>query len=773
MKWIAALLFTLFSIWWGLFLASPPSPKPVNSPETEFSAHRAFRHVEAIAQKPHMTGTEENDRVRSYIASQLRELELDPRVEEGISATGYDGHYVAAQTKNITARMNGAANPNQTIMLMAHYDSVPYAPGAGDDASGVAAILETLRAVKAGNPLKNDLLILFTDGEELGLLGARQFAGSFQHLDEIDLIFNMESRGSGGASIMFETNTGNSGLIPHFAKSTPYPVANSLTHTIYKLLPNDTDFSVFKPFGMQGLNFAFIENYLNYHTMQDIPSNLSLPSLQHHGENLLANVRYFGNIHFEMEADPGSDLLYFNNPFGGLTYYPETWSGYFTGLTVILFLFTLYAAYKNRWITPGKSLIGTVSFLGILVAGTLLTHFGWQLIESFFSQYQWQSHGETYARKWYFWLFISLVTLLFSGICSLIQTSLNINNLLFGMYLILIILLITLTVLLPAVSYLLLWPVFFGLAGWLLTGEGITGHLDWRALAILFTGLFMTLFMMPFYIKLIHVALTSQMPAAYMFLFILMLGLLWPLLHILVQPLNNYWYLISGIAIIICIAGAISDSGFDETQKKQNSLIYAADLDNGSYYWLSRDHKTDEWTSRFLGPSPGDSVFNDFGVFGTRSLLYATASPVAVRPPDISIVEDHTENSLRSLIIRIEGPGAAHGIQLSLNNPVTEAAISGTSLFDIQAAGNRPEAFSRLSYYADLNQPFTLSLVVKQDASNPALAVRMVAFNNRLPGGLMQAHSGRKSYMMPRPSRFANGTVWKKTFIIDRMGMSE
>jgi hypothetical protein len=61
------------------------------------------------------------------------------------------------------------------VLVMSHYDSVHNSPGAADDSLGAAAALEIARALKAGPQPARDVIFLFTDGEEAGLLGAEAF----------------------------------------------------------------------------------------------------------------------------------------------------------------------------------------------------------------------------------------------------------------------------------------------------------------------------------------------------------------------------------------------------------------------------------------------------------------------------------------------------------------------------------------------------------------------------------------------------------------------
>jgi len=109
------------------------------------------------------------------------------------------------------------------VALVCHHDSVPTGPGASDDGAGVAALLEAARALKAGPALQNDVILLFTDGEEAGLDGARAFAAGCPWLKDIGLVLNFEARGVSGPVFMFETSVGNGPIIREFARAAPRP----------------------------------------------------------------------------------------------------------------------------------------------------------------------------------------------------------------------------------------------------------------------------------------------------------------------------------------------------------------------------------------------------------------------------------------------------------------------------------------------------------------------------------------------------------------------
>src|SRR6185437_5122426 len=226
-------------------------------------------------------------------------------------------------TQDIVGRLSGTASSG-AILLMAHYDSVYRAPGAADDGAGVAAILETLRALRTGPALKNDLVILFTDGEEAGILGAEAFVASPQ-VKDVGAIINFEARGNRGPSMLFETSSNNHPVIDAFAKAAPYPVGSSLFYDLYRLLPNDTDFSVFRKSRIPGLNFAFGEGLEAYHSALDAPDKLSLDSLQHHGSYALALARQLGQMQLNQLADPTGDDVFFDWFGSHLVHYRRTW----------------------------------------------------------------------------------------------------------------------------------------------------------------------------------------------------------------------------------------------------------------------------------------------------------------------------------------------------------------------------------------------------------------------------------------------------------------
>lgn len=324
----------------------PPAVVPATAPDTVFSADRAMGHVRAIAQRPHLPGSAEHARVRAYLVAELRALGLDVQVQETV---GVGTRYPMAGTvRNILGRLPGRERTGRAVLLVSHYDSQGASPGAGDAASGTAAILETVRALRAAPALRHDVIVLLTDAEEAGLLGAAAFAREHPWVKDVGVILNFEARGTGGRAFMFETGAGNLDAV-RVLGDVPDVSATSLMVMVYRLLPNDTDLSEFMHLGIPSMNFAFIDGVERYHTAYDDVAHLDPRSVQHHGAQALALTRRFGDGPLPRPAT--GDAVFFEAPFAGLVVYPEAWRWPITllALAMVLALLVLGRRQEARW----------------------------------------------------------------------------------------------------------------------------------------------------------------------------------------------------------------------------------------------------------------------------------------------------------------------------------------------------------------------------------------------------------------------------------------
>ena len=286
---LVALALLALALLLAVVQSGPPSPKGTEAPASEFSAARALEAQRGFMGDgaPRPVGSPAHARAREKILAQLRGLGYAPEVQQAFACSPGGN---CARVSNVLARLPGQ-EPGKSVLLMAHYDSVPAGPGAGDDGAGVAAALEVARILKAGPPPRHGVMLLISDGEEMGLLGARAFAEQSPALAEVGAVVNLEARGSGGPSLMFETSGPDAWLVSRWAGGASKPFTSSLFSTIYRYMPNDTDLTIFRRRNVPGMNFAFIDGPAHYHTALDNLQNLSSASLQHHGDNALAAVR--------------------------------------------------------------------------------------------------------------------------------------------------------------------------------------------------------------------------------------------------------------------------------------------------------------------------------------------------------------------------------------------------------------------------------------------------------------------------------------------------
>jgi hypothetical protein len=332
---LLALLAALIAGSWIAFLNEQlPESEPVGAPATEFAGERAFADVNFMAAVPHPIGSPDNANVRDAIVGRMLRLGLSPQVRPGVGMYQPRGNadiLNAGPVENIVGVLPGRDRNAPALALMAHYDSVPGSPGAADDMAGVATALETVRAIKARGAPTRDVMVVITDGEEAGLLGANAFFRRDPMATRVGLVINVEARGGGGRVQMFQTSPKNGQLIKLFQHSAQRPASSSLAVMIYEQLPNDTDLTESLQTGIAGLNYAIIGKQFDYHSPTSTPANLERGALQDMGTQVLAAA---SEIAFSTQLPARSPSLVYSNLFGDtLVAYPA-WVGW--GLLAVI-----------------------------------------------------------------------------------------------------------------------------------------------------------------------------------------------------------------------------------------------------------------------------------------------------------------------------------------------------------------------------------------------------------------------------------------------------
>lgn len=664
-----------------------PAPLGTNAPDSVFAADRAMLHMESIARAPHPPGSPEHARVREYLLSELRKMGLQPTVQTTTSVLGSGQFRLATTVRNVLARIPGSATTG-TILLTAHYDGREVSHAAGDDASGVSAILEALRALSTGEPLLNDIMVLITDAEELGLMGARAFVDQHPWMSEVTLVISVEMRGGAGPSIMFETGRDNGWIVDQLKAGNPDAFGNSLTHEVYKRLPNDTDFTPFKEAGKQGLNYAGIGDAHVYHQTYDTPENFSRRTLQHHGVNLLSMVRHLGNL--ELGTISAPDKVYFNMPFLGLVTYSRLWS---YGLSGLLLLLVLGAAGFVRSAGGRLGGIGAGALAGVVAAGSVggLGLLMVRLLPAFHPETGQLQGSLFHSEGWYVAglaaLSVAVVTLIF----GVLRRWFSLAELSMGAALLPVLAGIVLGIWQPFSAMNMQWPALCALGGVAVVAgvarSGRPGLLRWVLLIALAAPVLALLVPLT---ELLWLAMNvSLAPALGVVMTVALLSAL-PLIDILREP-NGWWATALGAVAAAGLIGiGILNAAPSPERPAPSTLIYAVDRESGESLWLTdgpdspaSGEKARAWARDRVGEPSAERSFASFmGRERTYAIAAAPARDLAL--PLVSVIEDSTSGGLRiaatsrlgaeMLLFRFpEGspqPTAINGVALDGSEPI-------------------------------------------------------------------------------------------------------
>jgi hypothetical protein len=351
---------------------APPPPKPESAPPSEFSAGRARAVLAEIVGdgRPHPVGSAADAAVRERMLGILRRLGYAPRVESGYGCIPGG----CGPVQNVVAELPGR-EPGNAVLVAAHYDSVSAGPGVSDDLSGIASILEVARSLKAGPQPRNSVIFLLDEGEEAGLLGARSFESAAE-APRVKAAVNLDARGTSGPSLMFETGPANAWLLPLF--KVPHPVTSSVFLTLYEILPNDTDFSVFEKHGISGFNFAFLDGAPRYHTSFDDLAHISSASLQHQGDNALATVQALAGA--DLSRPHQGKAVFFDLLGFAVLWWPVGLGLLLGGLALLLLIVAAVRLQRAGRFTGSALALGFFAVPIVLLAAVLTAAmFGWVL----------------------------------------------------------------------------------------------------------------------------------------------------------------------------------------------------------------------------------------------------------------------------------------------------------------------------------------------------------------------------------------------------------
>ena len=645
MRGPATLVVLLLTAWFSSSHRLIPSPVDVGAPDSVFSSGRAMAHLVRIASEARPPGSPAHARVRDYLLDELRGLGHEPAVQTSTSFLAGSQPMRAATVRNVLARIPGSEPGGRAVLVTAHYDGREIALGAGDDGSGVVAILESLRALGVRGQLRNDLIVLITDAEELGLLGVRAFVDEHPWMDDVAVVVAIEMRGGGGPSLMFETGENNGWVVEQLRQADPYPAANSVSYEIYRRMPNDTDFTPFREAGRQGLNFAAVGRPHVYHQVYDSPDNLSEATVQHHGEHTLAMLQHLGNADLTRVDAP--NVSFMAVPYLGLVTYGTLWI-WVLGLVAVLLWAALFVAGRRRGVRGGAVVVGLLGSIAYLaISGAL----AWYL-------FQWRSGahpelgalhaGAFHAEGWYVLAIACAALALAVVVAGVLRVWLTAAEVAAGALIVPVGLAATATAMFPMAAMNLQWPAIAGCVGALaVVGLERTGRMGLvRWLLVLLAAIPVVVVFTPL-TESVWTAMGLELAVGIAVLIGIAFVAMVPTLDVLREP--NGWWAPVGILLAggASLAVGMSTATPSADRPAPSTLIYAFDHETGSAWW-GTDPSRDEsdpgvaWAAVAAGPfdvSSAPDVVRELTP-GRRSYAVAQADAVDAPPPSVAVVAD-------------------------------------------------------------------------------------------------------------------------------------
>ncbi len=686
-----AALVALLAVGAGTLLdLRPPAPRPADAPAGEFSAGRAYGHVQAVAGRPHVAGSPANDEVRAHLEAVLRGLGLETEVQDTVAEeagqlSGAAGGATLARVRNVVARLPGTG-PTGTVFLVAHYDAVQTGPGGNDDGAGVATILEVARALTSGPRPRNDVVLVLTDAEEACLCGASAFASDHPLAAGKGVVLNLEARGRTGPVIMFETSPDNAGLVGVFGRAAPHPVGTSFAVEVYRALPNDTDFTPFLDEGFLGLNSAYLDGGAIYHTPLDTPASMDRASLQHHGDNALGLAREFGRIDLGT-LHAGHDATYFPIP-GGLARYPGP-------LVLPLALLALAGVVVLGWlarrrgrVTGGRLAAG----FGLALVPILVAPVGAQLLWAAVTTIRpgYAELLDPYRPTWYRLAVLALAAAVLFAWYALTRRRVGPAALAIGGLGWLALLGVLLAVLVPGGAYLATLPAVAGvLAGLVALTTRVDGPVPVTAVTL--AGVVAVVILLPTVVLLFPALGMAMGGVAALFAVLLGLAAL-PVVDLLHPEAGGQRGLVAlrarrlgalpagaaTLAAVVFAGVGLAVDRFDAAHPAPTHLMYALDAGTGQARWLSHESAPQPWTDGYVDGKV--SVADDFPGIGTDELLGGPAQATDLPAPKLDLLADTTAAGERTLRLRLTPQRAVRLVTLHVDTStatVRDAQVAG------------------------------------------------------------------------------------------------
>lgn len=744
----------------------PPDALPASAPATEFSAERAIEHIKAIAQEPRFPGTPGHERARDYVMDELTEMGLSPELQKTTSRGLYGASNWFAGVENVLARIEGTEF-QEAILLTAHLDSTAFSPAASDNGSGVAILLETARALQAGPPLRNSVMLLFDSPEEDYWQGAVAFMTEHRWADDVELVITLDHGGLSGPSYVAVTSPENGWFIREFARASRYAAASSAE------VGDSGYFRAFRAAGYSGCYLDFTWNRLVDSPLDTI-ENLNPPSIQHQGYQTLSVTRHFGNLNLQDPKDP--DAIFFSVLRLGLVRYPRTWAVPIMLVAALAFAAVMALGFRRKILSVSGMGLGALVLVVSLITAPLVVRGLWALISSTIPLYQSLLLDHAYNEPLLGTAFASITIALTATWYALIQKvrKVSLPDLTMGALLLLTLATVVTSIASPEVSFAFAWPLLFGI---LAAGYWLYSVTDDREAfsAIQIAGLLVAavvgiVLIVPLIFRAFMGTGTNDSVTPMAITLVALLAFLVPLLHIITRP-HKWWLPVAAGLLALGTLGAALLDDFNATQPQQSTAFYALNADTGQAFWGGGSPdagRLDEWAAQFF---PSDSEKQPIPGYPVEFPFFVNAAPaLSLAAPQVELVEESASGGVRTLHLHFSSPSNAHLMEVWADPAleIVSLEVNGTSsapLFGAEAPLFHP---GKLFHYYNLPDEGIDAIVeVKTDAPVELVLTALSSGLPEIPGITIEP---MPDHVVPFHWPLGQATVVFKSVTIDGGG---
>lgn len=733
-----------------------------------FPLAQARADLATVAAAPHPMGSAANARVRAFLMGELRGMGLTPRVQTQRVTLEPDApnSVWTGETNNVVARLAGSdADDSAAVMLAAHYDSVPAGPGAGDNGIGVVAVLETMRVLAAGPPPRNDVIVLFTDGEEHEMLGSKAFVDGNPWVRDVRVVLNTEGAGRGGRVSPALTSPDNGWVLRHYVAASPDAFVYSAFDAPLNALHMGGDLERYQQVVPAGLEFATLDGLASYHSSIETADRVSVGTVAEYGTNILGLTRRLADS--DLDDVSATSAVAFTVTRHVTVVYPGSWSLPLALVAVLAVVAGLFLAVRRGRVRPWsvvRSLLGLgAGALLALIAATAATWL-FALADPRMSD---AVQGHSYYRI--FWLlgavgFAAAAVALATWWLRRRHDALEVAA---AALLGVAILAVLLGVFAPTVAYVVTWPLLGATAAFVFVA---IRHRSTRTTLLVATagGLPALLLATPLVYAYFQVIARAEIMATIPLIALPILfaaGALTLSLPFLTTGLRRPTWRLPAVAALAAVAllgsGVVVDR-LDQTNPRPDLLVYQLDADAGLAEWVALPATLDEYTrqvgSQWQAGTIVASPFHQPTVAVAAQTASAPSLPLSA--PTVTVVADSTTADGRTVDLTVVAAPGTYAMTVEIRT--TGGGVRALAVNGEGASGASSAAPSAVRVVEFSPKPAGTSVSLTVDGGSK-LDVVLTGYTLGLPPQLASSLAPRPSNRMFGVHEIPDATVVTRT----------